>query len=103
MVSINYRLGLLGFFAHPELSEKNPHSPSNFGLLDQILALKWMHKYIEFFGGNASDITIFGKTFFTSLILFIKAAPLAIRFFSEISCGAQNRSKLDKSAVATFV
>ena len=61
-MSLNYRLGLFGFFAHPELTAADPENPTNFGLLDQIVALKWIKKYISYFGGDPDDVTVFGNT-----------------------------------------
>jgi len=63
LVSINYRLGVLGYLAHPELSAENPEDTSgNYGLLDQIAALKWVRENIAAFGGDAKNITIFGES-----------------------------------------
>jgi len=62
-VTINYRLGALGFFAHPELTRESPHHASgNYGLLDQIAALQWVHENIAQFGGDAGRVTIFGES-----------------------------------------
>src|SRR5947208_3613825 len=62
-VSINYRLGLFGFFAHPELtSESDHHSSGNYALLDQIAALEWVRKNIAAFGGDPKRVTIFGES-----------------------------------------
>jgi para-nitrobenzyl esterase len=61
LVAINYRLGRLGFFAHPALSKEFPdEAKGNYGYMDQIAALKWIQKNIAAFGGNASNVTIFG-------------------------------------------
>jgi len=63
LVTINYRLGALGFFAHPELSGESPHhSSGNYGLLDQIAALRWVHENIAQFGGDPSRVTVFGES-----------------------------------------
>eukprot|EP00026_Physarum_polycephalum_P005536 Phypoly_transcript_05571.p1 GENE.Phypoly_transcript_05571~~Phypoly_transcript_05571.p1 ORF type:complete len:613 (+),score=76.19 Phypoly_transcript_05571:38-1876(+) len=62
LVTFNYRLAIFGFFAHPDLTLEDPENPTNFGLLDQIVALKWVKKYISFFGGNPEDITVFGES-----------------------------------------
>jgi len=63
MVTIQYRLGLLGFFAHPELTEESPHHASgNYGLLDQVAALKWIHENIARFGGDPGNVTVFGQS-----------------------------------------
>ena len=63
LVTINYRLGRLGFFAFPSLSEEHPKEPTgNFGYMDQIAALKWVKQNIAAFGGNPDNITIFGQS-----------------------------------------
>jgi para-nitrobenzyl esterase len=61
LVTINYRLGRLGFFAHPALSKEFPNEPKgNYGYMDQIAALKWVQKNITAFGGDPNNVTIFG-------------------------------------------
>jgi para-nitrobenzyl esterase len=63
LVTINYRLGIFGFFAHPALSaESTHHSSGNYGLMDQILALRWVHDNIANFGGDPNNITVFGNS-----------------------------------------
>jgi len=63
LVSVNYRLGVLGFLAHPELTGESAHHASgNYGLMDQILALKWVLANIERFGGDPKNITVFGQS-----------------------------------------
>lgn len=63
LVSINYRLGRLGFFAHPALSNEHPEEPKgNYGYMDQIAALKWVKQNIAAFGGNPNNVTIFGES-----------------------------------------
>jgi len=63
LVTFNYRLGILGFFAHPELTSESPHYASgNYGLMDQILALRWVHENIARFGGDPNNITVFGQS-----------------------------------------
>lgn len=63
VVNINYRVGILGFLAHPELSAENPEQTSgNYGILDQIAALEWVKKNIEAFGGDPNNITIAGQS-----------------------------------------
>jgi len=60
LVTINYRLGIFGFFAHPELTRESSHHVSgNYALLDQIAALHWVHDNIAKFGGDPENITIF--------------------------------------------
>jgi len=61
LVTFNYRLGRLGFFAHPALSKEFPDEPKgNYGYMDQIAALKWVQKNIAAFGGDPNNVTIFG-------------------------------------------
>jgi para-nitrobenzyl esterase len=61
LVNINYRLGRLGFFAHPALSKEFPNEPKgNYGYMDQIAALQWIQQNIAAFGGNPKNVTIFG-------------------------------------------
>lgn len=63
VVTVNYRLGLFGFFAHPELSKEASYKGSgNYGLLDQSLALKWVQKNIAAFGGDPKKVTIAGES-----------------------------------------
>ncbi|MGC2466199.1 MAG: carboxylesterase family protein [Candidatus Acidiferrum sp.] len=63
IVSMNYRLGVFGFFSHPELTKESPHHASgNYGLLDQAAALEWVHKNIAAFGGDPQNVTIFGES-----------------------------------------
>ena len=63
LVSVNYRLGVFGFLAHPELTGESAHHASgNYGLMDQILALKWAIANIERFGGDPKNITVFGQS-----------------------------------------
>ena len=63
LVTINYRVGTMGFFAHPELSEENPqHVSGNYGILDQIAALQWVQDNISKFGGDPDNVTVFGES-----------------------------------------
>ena len=62
-ITVNYRLGLFGFLAHPELTKESPHHASgNYGLLDQSAAIRWVHDNIAAFGGDPSKITIAGES-----------------------------------------
>jgi para-nitrobenzyl esterase len=63
LVTVNYRLGIFGFFAHPALSaESTYHGSGNYGLMDQILALRWLRQNIANFGGDPDNITVFGQS-----------------------------------------
>jgi para-nitrobenzyl esterase len=63
MVTVNYRLGVLGFMSHPALTAESPHHASgNYGLMDQIASLKWVHDNIAKFGGDPANVTIFGQS-----------------------------------------
>ncbi|MCY1045676.1 carboxylesterase family protein [Corallococcus sp. bb12-1] len=61
-VTLNYRLGHLGFFAHPALEAERKQGPANFGLLDQLAALQWVNRNIERFGGDPSRVTLAGQS-----------------------------------------
>ncbi|MGD0663516.1 MAG: carboxylesterase family protein [Syntrophorhabdales bacterium] len=82
VVSFNYRLGVFGFFAHPLLSKESPHNASgNYGLLDQIAALKWIQKNIKAFGGDPGNVTIFGESAGALDVSLLIASPLAKGLF----------------------
>ena len=82
IVSVEYRTGALGFMAHPELTKesKNGHS-GNYGLLDQIYALKWVQRNIQNFGGDPSKVTIFGESAGAISCSILCASPLAKGLF----------------------
>lgn len=80
VVTFNYRLGALGFFAHPALGEKGP---VNFGLLDQIAALQWVQKNIAAFGGDPSNVTVFGESAGAQSVLALYSSPLARGLFAR--------------------
>jgi para-nitrobenzyl esterase len=82
LVTINYRLGPLGYLAHPELTSESPqHSSGNYGVLDQIAALKWVQKNIAAFGGDSSRVTIFGESAGSWSVNILVATPLAKGLF----------------------
>ena len=62
VVSINYRLAVMGFLCHPEITKENPDAPANFGLLDQQAGLHWVYRNIAAFGGDPEKITIAGQS-----------------------------------------
>ncbi|MDM8161529.1 carboxylesterase family protein [Labilibaculum sp. K2S] len=82
LVSISYRVGQLGFLAHPELSAESPVGVSgNYGLLDQIAALEWIQKNIAAFGGDPDKVTIFGESAGGISVSMLCASPLAKGLF----------------------
>ncbi len=82
LVSINYRLGPLGFLAHPALSvESNEGISGNYGLLDQIAALEWVQRNIEAFGGDPDNVTIFGESAGATSVNALMASPHADGLF----------------------
>jgi para-nitrobenzyl esterase len=92
VVTINYRLGVFGFFAHPELSKESDHAASsNYGLLDQIAALQWVQKNIAAFGGDPKCVTIFGESAGSWSTNLLAASPLARGLFHRVigESGAQ--------------
>ena len=82
VVTINYRLGPLGFFSHPALDKESPAGPVNFGLLDQIAALQWVKRNVEAFGGDPGRVTVFGQSAGAQSVLALMASPLAAGLFS---------------------
>jgi len=85
VVSTNYRLGPLGFFTHPAINDLNSgiDQTSNFGILDIILALEWVNKNIESFGGNPNNITIFGESAGGHNVFSLLVAPQAKGLFHK--------------------
>lgn len=82
LVSIAYRVGQLGFLAHPELSAENPNKVSgNYGILDQIAGLKWVQENIAAFGGDPDKVTIFGESAGGISVSMLCASPLAEGLF----------------------
>lgn len=82
LVSIAYRVGHLGFLAHPELSAENPNQVSgNYGLLDMIAGLQWIQKNIAAFGGDPNKVTIFGESAGGIAVSMLCASPLAKGLF----------------------
>jgi para-nitrobenzyl esterase len=102
VVTLNYRLGRLGFFAHPALAAENRSEPGvNFGLLDQIAALQWVKNNIAAFGGDPSNVTIFGESAggisVNDLIVSPPARGLFAKAISESGLGLQLDPTLQKA------
>jgi para-nitrobenzyl esterase len=84
LVTINYRLGRFGFFAHPELTKANPDGGRiyNYGLMDQIAALNWVHDNIAALGGDPGNVTIFGESAGGASVDALMISPPARRLFA---------------------
>jgi len=84
VVTFNYRLGILGFFSHPSLREEaSYHASGNYGLLDQIAAVRWVHDNIAAFGGDPSRVTVAGQSAGASAVHNLTASPLARGLFQR--------------------
>lgn len=84
VVTINYRVGPLGFLAYPELTaESANHSSGNYGILDQIAALQWVQRNIGVFGGDATRVTIFGQSAGAASVAMLMESPLAKGLFAR--------------------
>jgi len=110
VVSLNYRLGVLGFFHHPALGAESGAGSGNFGLLDQIAALEWVKDNIANFGGDPAKVTIFGESAGGISVNDLVAAPLArglfIRAISESGLGllpVRSAGDAQKAAMAFAV
>ncbi len=78
VVTINYRLGTFGFFAHPELTEESPNNSSgNYAMLDAIAALEWIYENVAAFGGDPTNVTVFGESAGGVAVSALTASPLA--------------------------
>jgi para-nitrobenzyl esterase len=84
LVSTNYRLGALGFMAHPALTAESAHHVSgNYGILDLIAALEWVQRNISEFGGDPARVTIFGESSGGMMVCFLMSSPLAQGLFQQ--------------------
>lgn len=83
VVSMNYRLGIFGFMAYPGLTEDGHDASGDYGLLDQLAALKWVQRNIEAFGGDPQNVTIFGESAGSFSVSALVASPLAKGLFER--------------------
>jgi para-nitrobenzyl esterase len=84
VVTINYRLGVLGYLSHPALTAESPnHASGNYGLLDQMAALKWVQRNIDRFGGDPQRVTVFGASSGSLDVCDMMASPLAAGLFQR--------------------
>jgi para-nitrobenzyl esterase len=85
LVTVNYRLGAMGFFSHPELTAESPHhSSGNYGSLDQLAALNWVKKNITQFGGDPDNVTLFGESAGAIDSARLMISPLATGLFKRV-------------------
>ncbi len=107
VVTANYRVGIMGFYAHPDLAkEASYHASGNYGLLDQLAAVKWVHDNIIAFGGDPTRVTIAGQSAGAQAVHNLTGSPLARGWFqraiaesgSSASTGAPGRSLSDEEA-----
>ncbi|MEY2524974.1 MAG: para-nitrobenzyl esterase [Ilumatobacteraceae bacterium] len=80
VVTINYRLNIFGFFAHPALDAEG-HPAANYGIMDQQFALQWVKRNIRAFGGDPDNVTIFGESAGGANVLALMASPASARLF----------------------
>ena len=84
VVSISYRLGFFGWLSHPLIREQvGLDASSNFGLLDQIMAIQWVKNNIQFFGGDANNVTIFGESAGGQDVIALYTSPIAKGLFER--------------------
>ena len=92
VVSLNYRLGILGYFAHPDLiAESAQGAAGNYGALDQIEALKWVRHNIRAFGGDPGNVTVFGQSAGAWSVSVLSVSPLAKGLFHKAIANSGGR------------
>jgi para-nitrobenzyl esterase len=84
LVSVPYRVGIIGFLAHPELTKESPnHTSGNYGILDLVASLKWVQKNIAAFGGDPANVTIAGQSAGSFAVNYLVTSPLAKGLFQR--------------------
>ncbi len=105
LVTVTYRLGVMGFFSHPLLSAESSHGVSgNYGLLDQVAALKWIYNNIEQFGGDPNNITVFGQSAGAGSVQSLCASPLSKNLISHaisMSGGGLGNFRMGSTSIDT--
>ena len=104
VVTINYRVGLMGAFAHPELTKESPHHASgNEAVLDMIAALQWIHRNIAAFGGDPGNVTVFGQSSGAGSVTFLLSSPLAKGLFQRAICESSGGMAIGRHSSADQV
>ena len=102
-VSINYRLGVFGWFAHPGLSAESPEAVSgNYGLLDQIAALRWVQRNVAAFGGDPANVTAMGESAGALSVSYLLASPKARGLFAKAIVQSTNMRAMPRLREAAF-
>jgi para-nitrobenzyl esterase len=84
LVTMNYRLGLLGFFAHPALTKEDPNGElGNYGVMDQVAALRWVQRNVAQFGGDPKNVTVFGESAGAGVVQILMASPGSAGLFEK--------------------
>ncbi len=105
VVTLNYRLGPLGFFVHPAIEREAPGGAVNFGLLDQVAALHWVQRNIAAFGGDPGNVTLFGQSAGAQSVLALMSSPLSRKLMqravvqSAYGLPARPRAKVRETGV----
>ena len=103
VVTLNYRLGPLGFLVHPALAAESPqHVSGNYALLDQIAALQWVRRNIASFGGDPSRVTIFGESAGSVSVAALVASPLARGLFARAILESGTTLGMTRAIAGTF-
>ena len=101
LITINYRLNLFGFFAHPELSAENAFGASgNYGLMDQIQALRWIRENVHAFGGDADNITLFGQSSGGRAVQALCCSPLTKGWIHHAVIQSAGRSRPSSDCIS---
>lgn len=103
IVSINYRLGVLGWLAHPDLSTRSTQGVSgNYGLLDQVAALRWVEDNIAAFGGDPGNVTIMGESAGALSVTYLMSSPLAAGLFDRVIAQSPNIRAVPELAAPAY-
>lgn len=103
LVSVNYRLGVLGWIAHPDLMAESPEGLSgNYGLMDQIAALEWVQENIAAFGGDPSNVTIMGESAGALSVTYLLTSPPAEGLFDKAIIQSTNTRNFPELGQASY-